>query len=427
MLSEPFPDFPTLDLVVSRFVRKSPSGVSTRANDLQFLQDLFTGYNQTAQGVSHRRFGLPKPQRSRLANHIVVACYKKLIKLQKKMRDLQRAFASHAAALTEELIQYLKNEPDESKSLMGNEYNDFLYGVFDSGESGRFRILDRKIRALDNFADQIVANRYRPVSQERLRKCLQTSVVCIDEETGHASFNAFDNILRNFLDESQTIKRFDAAVAEILDKAKDGKMDCTIIDHLKTSLAVLIDSENENEETVLRASIERILFEQIFVKRPDVLSGENTAAFLDACESVRKMTLEDWKVDKGLVLPEMMTMSWADVINGSQHLKDAAAWINVLQFQICPLDISWCVHLAIKCIGEFVRENRIQMGMLKDQMLSFDETAVLVIPVVAYDPPSNALAIAKFADNMKVRIITPKLSIAIGFYQTAIQYLLDPK
>ena len=97
--------------------------------------------------------------------------------------------------------------------------------------------------------------------------------------------------------------------------------------------------------------------------------------------------------------------------------------------------MAWQCRCAVESISTFIQvsrttveaQNSDEHGSEKGPVfLSFDDMAMVLIPVVAVVVPSNAVAIADFIERFRVRMSSVLMS-ALQLFQSAVQYLVSDK
>ena len=433
--------FPSLEAVKDKFLTSVQPGSASKGGleaDMLELIEVVSEFGSLARVPPGLVYSVRKPENPANASETFCYCCQKLEHLQAKLTALVFSFMHECTDLAQQVLtlltQLVVDGKGSSYHFNVHAFRDYVSGILVEVDEGRYGKIISKINTLDRFADQLYWRRFQPVGTDKLQYSLTLCAKWVDVESSYADWTTFDDILVLYVRETDD-HCFDVAAKGLLSREK--AVDCSgVLDQLKRRLSAMIDIHKPAEELLFQSAVQRRLFEVVAIERPRLLlEHKNQGIFERNCAAVANMTPREWNLSGGMLVPEMMDLPWSNIVQRSLMLREAGDHLLLLQFAMCPLDMAWQCRCAVESISTFIQvsrttveaQNSDEHGSEKGPVfLSFDDMAMVLIPVVAVVVPSNAVAIADFIERFRVRMSSVLMS-ALQLFQSAVQYLVSDK
>lgn len=257
-------------------------------------------------------------------------------------------------------------------------------------------IIKKKINQIKAMINNIKYNKYE-VKRTQISDCLidlRINSTGANVALDHANFSTFDTSFLNFLYDNDLIKRFTSFAEQTL------KNDNFIIKpedlrQLNTSFVLLLQPQNHEEQATIRSAIRRISFAVIYGYRPNIMDVKNSVKLMNNAKNYSMMTPSE------LGIAEFVPVSYRDVparkmIDSQLALKNSIKDIGYIQFMFSPADIAYQIFMMLTKIQDWVSQ---QTG--KSGKMAFDDVLSFFTPMLAYEMPPNALAIANYLKRVQ--------------------------
>lgn len=310
-------------------------------------------------------------------------------------------------------INKFKSEFYEQKARIINDVTVYINSCFDSECFMEFDIEGYKARVMREYDNHPTVKKIIHHSnsilnylarldqsiEERLninlmKQTLAEATKFVDTDLDFSPYNSFDAAFADFTEASKTIQRFDICVANVIKTLTKRRINMKELDQVNKSFNLLFEPKNANERLVMHSAIVRVMFDEIsLVKNFFLFSEEGSEMFVEKCAVIRRQTPKKLQIVENIMLPVYMNQPFEEIVSISPDLIDATRILNSLHFLTNPYDIVYQTFKAVRSIDQFVKNN---LGGKGNTNMSFDDVFSLFCPVMAMDPPKNAVALSRF-------------------------------
>ena len=192
-------------------------------------------------------------------------------------------------------------------------------------------------------------------------------------------------------------------------------------ENLAAAMALCCDPgcDDKKKDVVVRSAFTRLVFDALFEidKSIERKSGRMNAK----ARKVVMMTPKELGVADGFFAEEDNDKPIAEIAKNDPELREMADMIASLAFLMYPIEIACIVQKVVDMIGARVNRQK----KTKDVM-QLDDLMSCLIPVVALNPPPNAVGINDFLQMYSNdRILPARLSQASSLFSAAVCYVKD--
>ena len=220
-----------------------------------------------------------------------------------------------------------------------------------------------------------------------------------------------DDHLSDFIN-SQTDK---TEILKLISDIKEENVSDFVPDLFNASVSIInkLNLSFEICQSVVNDSLMRIAFNNAYNNENDLnkLTKFNKE-FLMKLESYKNNKISDLKLRPNLIKKNMKYKTVANLCAVTPFL------LGQIQFLTNPLDISYSIYICVQTLPSLV-------GCSTKAPLSLDEYCELLLSILAFDPPSNAVSIAIFLERFNQIITSLDLMYTNSIYRTAVFKLVN--
>lgn len=354
--------------------------------------------------------------------------YAKLKDLQDKYnRIYQKIFADFLVKATL-VLEFVVDQQKQGTSAVGLVkvlLND-LKKTFSDHE--KLRSYKFKIVALDNYARRVsVYTQFPAIPLDIVLSNLKESAKIVDLTTGYCKPTIFDDVFSIYLRTNTEMMKI---VSNYLKPMKEAKqLDLSQINQIYKSIASVIPITNKSSGIVLRNSIIRYFFDELY---------QDIFVFDPNCDDVlmKKISVTQFATPRQLQIPSsLMTEQYMDTpftVLARKQLSEATSHLQSLPFFVSGNDIVYSVHCTLAAIDKFVKAANMEQkygpftDMFEDQKngstLSFDDCFAIFWPLFCSQQPSGISLLVKMISNCKDLRLSSPLEFAKLMLASVIDY-----
>ena len=193
---------------------------------------------------------------------------------------------------------------------------------------------------------------------------------------------------------------------------------------------------NDAQKIVLCCSIYRILFDEVYIRYPQMMLEDPLPMFIRNCNKFRYMSPAELDVTEGIFTEQQKSQPFTTIDATVDLFHQAVEYIMVVQFYTNPLDLVYSLFLSMQKFNLIMKRNSLEpkMGVYvsvideetiaKLQLaMSFDDFFSIFYAAISVSPPSNPLAIRDFLVAFsQIKMDTP-MAYAASLFSAGISHL----
>lgn len=383
------------DAACANEIRKSSA---SQAEDLRKLFDVYmhkVDSRDRADSLKRSDLSVTNMQEKALV------AIRKVRKIQQKITNAVEHVYSDACTKIQQMLVFTK-ETDCVVSVRIDEFKNYVETSLHSPEIVR---LEWKRDALLSCIKARRLPRIPFIPPDQIAAAIKESTKHIDPVTNFSPYGFCDDMLYLWISLSDRFGDFDKMAQQIMETKRSKLIDFSCLKKTIIEIMKEVESTDQKQQTVVHIALMRIFFDRYYLLFPETIDKPDPPAFQANCARVRNATPAQIYIDKRFMRPEMMTQTFVQIVNESQHLRDAVGWLGQVNFFTNFYDIVYCVFQCIKCIEKFVRKNGLEnefgTGAGEDMNvrtasndLAFDDLLPIFCGVYSVDPPGTSISLA---------------------------------
>ncbi|OHT04658.1 hypothetical protein TRFO_27807 [Tritrichomonas foetus] len=403
---------------------------SVMYQDIKVLKDLLSDLKNKEFPDHMFTFRMPKGPAT---NEITKYCFRKLERMEKKVQAYNILYYENAQKITKQMIDYYQKAIQKNKilSCKVNEYKRFIFDTFPTLESFDLLTKLKHISDLDSYAKKLNVYRFEPINDDEILQSLKQAGNMLQND--YLPLGKFDDDFLNFCYWNKKIRMFDNYVQKVVDetKNKNGRIDYSLTKELNEMFLNKF-TLTQKEETALKAAIVRVFFDRLYIKYPKYIEEqENYETFLQHCKELRDLTPAQLQINRTMITPEMTNTPFSQIIEKTPYLIASVKSLKRIEYFTNTIDMCSAVFKALRGIHCFVNQNQHKSNPKNNTEtsskldMSFDDCFSIFMPLFAYDPPSNSVAVSNLMYNVVKLNIPSHFEFAQLIYTSIVSFIQD--
>lgn len=245
---------------------------------------------------------------------------------------------------------------------------------------------------------------YTLVAKSELGQCY----FLYESELNYPQPSPFDDAIPLYIAHAGLTPMVDPIVTAILDGSIQSAL-LTIAEFSDLLKEGLITKQSPIHNVIIYTAVVRYVFNEAYLKRNDLNAGaRENAEFLEKAMLFREQTIRQLTIPERIQKKYAPNMTISGLFNKKQQMM-----IDNLQFLTNPIDLLMTLHKAQQEIARYFGD--------REKRLEFQETTTLMLALLAVNPPSNAISIARFLTRWKELTIFEDANNARNLFISAIQ------